>query len=125
MQKIIWYFNKTADIALCYRKCSKPMVAYADASWGNKFEISDPMDTITAFRDSQSANKLLYTPVFQKRFKHINIRNYFIRELAKTDLICIKYLETKDWFASLCANKGSRQAQIFVLDGTSRIKWGY
>ncbi|KAJ8725064.1 hypothetical protein PYW07_016022 [Mythimna separata] len=35
LKRVLRYLKGTAELSLCYKKCNKPLVAYADADWGN------------------------------------------------------------------------------------------
>ena len=64
-------------------------------------EIMGSFCKVSIYNDSQSAQKLIFNPVFHKRTKHIDIRYHFIRDIVANDLFSICYMPSEEMCADV------------------------
>lgn len=57
-------------------------------------ELTGNLNCIKLFNNDQSTQKLLTNPIFQKRFKHLDIRRHSIRDVIANRSIRLEYLQT-------------------------------
>lgn len=55
-------------------------------------------------------------PIRRKRSKHINTMYHFVRELAETSLICIKYLESSVKPTDVLTKGVGRPKHLFCME---------
>ena len=53
------------------------------------------------FEENEGAKALVENPLSPARTKHIDVRYYFLRELAKRDEIAIHHVQSKDQHAGI------------------------
>lgn len=55
----------------------------------------EKLEAIQVYCDNQSAFRLFYNPEQHQRTKHIEVRHFYVRDLQRTGVVNITYIETK------------------------------
>lgn len=64
-------------------------------------ELTNVNSVIQLYNDNQSAQKLVYNPVFHNRTKHIDVKYHYIRELVEQEIVKLCYLPTEKMIADI------------------------
>jgi len=72
---------------------------------------------IVVYNDNQSAQKLVYNPIFHNRTKHIDTKFHYIREKVKSKEIILKYLSTDKMLADALTKALPRAKHIYCTSG--------
>jgi hypothetical protein len=90
-------------IATCFASC--------EAIWLRKF-LTDLFDiemrTTLILCDNQSYIKMTENPVFHDRWKHIEIRYHYIRDMVQRGALKLQYISTDDQVADVLTKPPSR-----------------
>lgn len=164
-KRILRYLKGTIDMKLSYRKTDQPLIAYADADWGNcpidrrsfsgtaflmsggaitwesrkqrtvatssteaeflclteaiketiylrrLFEnLGYPIEGAVVLKnDNQGALKLIESQVNNRRTKHIEIRQAFIREAINNGQVKVEYMPTEEMPADVLTKSTPRE----------------
>lgn len=76
---------------------------------------------IPIYNDNQSAQRLVYNPVFHNRTKHIDTKFHFIRELVSKGEVVVKYLSTDQMYADMFTKPLPVAKFTFCRDGVGLI----
>lgn len=102
---ISWESKKQASVSLSSTEAEYVSICQAtkEAIFLKGFlnEILNIDKAILLHNDSQSAQKLVFNPVFHNRTKHINVKYHFIREAVDRQEIFLKYISTNDMPADI------------------------
>lgn len=80
-------------------------------------EIVGCIDFITIYNDNQSAQKLVYNPVFHNRTKHIDVKYHFVRKCVEDKEINVKYLSTDKMIADIFTKPLCQLKHNFCVNG--------
>lgn len=103
---ISWATRKQPTIALSSTEAEfmSMVAAIQEALWLKRFEselFADATPSIQLNCDNQGAIKLATNNNYHARTKHIDVKNYFIREKLAEGIIKLSYLNTKEMIADI------------------------
>lgn len=102
---ISWESKKQRTVALSTAEAEyMALTEAAKEAIHLKFLLNDlkvPQETITIWNDNQAAQNLANNPVTNKRSKHISIKEHFIRDSVRNNLLRIEYKNTEELEADM------------------------
>ncbi|XP_036327398.1 secreted RxLR effector protein 161-like [Rhagoletis pomonella] len=103
---ISWATRKQPTIALSSTEAEfmSMVAAIQEALWLKRFEgelFADATPSIQLNCDNQGAIKLATNNNYHARTKHIDVKNYFIREKLAEDIIKLSFLSTSEMIANI------------------------
>lgn len=102
---ISWESKKQNSVALSSTEAEYVAISEAakEAVYIRGFlkKITDLNDSIVIYNDNQSAQKLVYNPIFHNRTKHIEVKYHFIREIVDKKIIEVEYMPTEEMLADV------------------------
>lgn len=102
---ISWEAKKQNCVALSSTEAEYIAITQAskEATYLREFlgELIDFKDPIIIYNDNQSAQKLVYNPVYHNRTKHIDIKYHYVREIVNKNYVKIEYMATQEMIADI------------------------
>lgn len=84
-------------------------------------ELVDYDEPIVVYNDNQSAQRLVYNPVFHNRTKHIDTKFHYIRETVKSNKVVLKYLPTDKMLADVLTKGLPKAKHVFCTKGMNLV----
>ena len=98
---ISWFSRKQTNIALSTAEAEyiASCSACSEAVWLRKMLarlFNAEIDVTDILCDNQSCIKMIETPVFHDKSKHIQVRYHFIRDMVQKGAVKLKYVPTEE-----------------------------
>jgi hypothetical protein len=116
---ISWRSTRSSSIALssCEAELYAGTMAAQEARWLCFLlaELGFPQQPPTLWCDNQSTIALTKDPVFHNRSKHIQIRDFFIRDLVQRGELVVQHIPTEDNIADIFTKALSQDSHQRLL----------